>query len=63
MIIDMMKSFSLSADSILKVGDTIAYIIEGKNAGVKTVAILSGTQGENEIRSYQPDYVIKKLGN
>lgn len=62
MIIDMMKRFSLSAGSILKVGDTIADIMEGKNAGVKTVAILSGTQNENEIRSYQPDFVITKLG-
>lgn len=61
MIIDMMKKFSLSADSFLKVGDTIADIMEGKNAGVKTAAILSSTQGEKEIRSYQPDFVIDKL--
>lgn len=61
MIIDMMKRFSLPADSILKVGDTIADIMEGKNAGVKTVAILSGTQSEKDIRSYQPDFVINKL--
>lgn len=61
MIVDMMEKFSLQKAQFLKVGDTIADIMEGKNAGVKTVAILSGTQGEKEIRNYQPDFVINKL--
>ncbi|MGZ8518400.1 MAG: HAD family hydrolase [Chitinophagaceae bacterium] len=42
MILDMLKKFSLQKEQFLKVGDTVADILEGKNAGVKTAAILSG---------------------
>jgi HAD superfamily hydrolase (TIGR01549 family) len=61
MIFDMMKKFQLPKEQFLKVGDTIADIQEGKNAGVKTVAILSGTQDENELIKQQPDFIIRQL--
>lgn len=61
MIIDMLKKFSLPKEQFLKVGDTVADILEGKNAGVKTVAILSGTQDEKEILKQNPDFIIHHL--
>lgn len=61
MIIDMLKKFSLQKEQFLKVGDTVADILEGKNAGVKTVAILSGTQEEKEILKQNPDFIIHHL--
>jgi phosphonoacetaldehyde hydrolase len=61
MIFSMVKQFNLSNEHFLKVGDTVADILEGKNAGVKTVAILSGTQDLEEINSYFPDFTIQKL--
>lgn len=61
MIMDMLKKFSLQKDQFLKVGDTVADVLEGKNAGVKTVAILSGTQDEKEILKEKPDFVIRQL--
>ncbi len=61
MIFKMMNKFNIDKSEFLKVGDTKVDIQEGKNAGVKTVAILSGTQNENDILSEKPDYVIKTL--
>ncbi len=61
MILDMMRKLNVSPDETLKVGDTISDIQEGKNAGVKTVAIVSGTQPEDQLRSENPDFVIYQL--
>ena len=61
MIMDMLKKFRLQKNQFLKVGDTIADILEGKNAGVKTVAVLSGTQDEKEIIKQKPDFIIHHL--
>ncbi|MGE5108368.1 MAG: HAD family hydrolase [Sphingobacteriales bacterium] len=61
MILDMIKTLSLQQENFLKVGDTMADIQEGKNAGVRTVAILSGTQSEADIINQKPDFVIHDL--
>lgn len=61
MIFDMMKSVKVEADEFLKVGDTTTDILEGKNANVKTAAILSGTQPEEHLRSAHPDFMLSRL--
>jgi phosphonatase-like hydrolase len=61
MIFDMMKKLGLGVDELIKVGDTVADIQEGKNAGIMTVAVLSGTQDEQDIRYQRPDFVIRSL--
>jgi phosphonatase-like hydrolase len=62
MIYDMMKKLGISnAKEFLKVGDTTADIQEGKNAGVVTVAILSGTQTHEQLEGEEPDYIISDL--
>jgi phosphoglycolate phosphatase-like HAD superfamily hydrolase len=61
MIFDMMKKLKVKADQFLKVGDTIADIQEGKNAGVKTVVLLSGTQPEKDLMAQSPDFAIHSL--
>lgn len=62
MIFDMMKLLNVShADEFLKIGDTAADIMEGKNAGVKTAVLLSGTQPESALRQTHPDFVLNKL--
>lgn len=40
---NMMELNVKSVDSVVKVGDTVADIIEGKNAGVTTVGIIEGS--------------------
>jgi pyrophosphatase PpaX len=61
MIFDMMKAMNVSADKFLKVGDTTTDILEGKNANVKTAAILSGTQSEEILRKAQPDFILNNM--
>ena len=62
MIMDMMKKLQIgNVNDFLKVGDTIADIQEGKNAGVKTAVLLSGTQTEEVLRKENPDYVLHSL--
>jgi phosphonoacetaldehyde hydrolase len=61
MIHDMIKTVSVSYDKFLKVGDTPADILEGKNAGVVSAALLSGTIGREMIEKANPDFIIKRL--
>ena len=63
MIHDMIKSISVSYDKFMKVGDTPADILEGKNAGVRTTAILSGTVSRDIVEKANPDYIIKRLAD
>jgi len=46
---------------VFKVGDTVADVDEGRNAGVWTVAVLTGTQSESDIRRAAPDFVIPSV--
>lgn len=46
---------------VLKVGDTVADIEEGKNAGTWTAAVLSGTQPEKMLKGAGPDLVLQSV--
>ena len=62
MIFDMMKKLRITEpNEILKIGDTIADIKEGKNAGTLTAVILSGTQNEKDLLKEKPDFVLRAL--
>ena len=61
MLFDIMSKLGIRNDELLKVGDTVADIQEGKNAKVMTAAILSGTQDEKEIVGAKPDFIIRSL--
>ncbi len=62
MIYDMMTKLSLSnKNEFLKIGDTVADIEEGKNAGVMTAALLAGTQSEEALEKAKPDFILKEL--
>lgn len=62
MIHDMMKQFGVfDAREVVKVGDTVVDILEGKNAGTWTVAVLSGTQSEDELKSVNPDFIVARV--
>lgn len=61
MLFDVMSKLKIGKEELLKVGDTVADIQEGKNAGVMTMAILSGTQEEKEIVDAGPDFIIRSL--
>ncbi|UCG92089.1 MAG: HAD hydrolase-like protein [candidate division WOR-3 bacterium] len=62
MIHDMMAEFGVvDPRNVVKVGDTMVDILEGKNAHVWTVAVLSGTQSEDELKSVKPDFMVAKV--
>lgn len=62
MILKMIDQLQIKDKSLfLKVGDTVADIEEGKNAGVKTAVILSGAQHKNMLEAANPDFIINSI--
>lgn len=62
MILDMMQHLKIeNPGEVLKIGDTVADIREGKNAGARTAVVLSGTQEENILRNEKPDHILSSL--
>ena len=62
MIFNMMRQLKIvNPREILKVGDTVSDILEGKNAGSLTAAILSGTQPESDLINAAPNFLIKSI--
>jgi HAD superfamily hydrolase (TIGR01549 family) len=57
----MMEKFKVQPHEFLKVGDTVADIEEGKNAGTRTAVLLAGTQDEVTLRNANPDFVLTSL--
>jgi phosphoglycolate phosphatase-like HAD superfamily hydrolase len=53
------ERMGVSASSCLMVGDTIADILAGKNAGAQTVGVLCGFGNEKELRQAGADLIIR----
>ncbi len=63
MILLAMKKFNISQpELVLKAGDSVIDIEEGKNAGCGlTIAVLSGAQTQSELEKSHPDYILKTI--
>ena len=62
MIFDFMQTLKIvNPAEVLKVGDTVADIQEGKNANVTTAAVLAGTQTKDELIKENPDFIFSNL--
>ena len=59
-LLKALGSMGLKPEEAVMVGDTIADIQAGKNAGTKTVAALYGFGGER-LLALEPDYAIREL--
>ena len=46
---------------VIKIGDSIADINEGKNAGCKTVGVLSGSNSKVQLKKEKPDFIINNI--
>ena len=46
---------------VIKIGDTIADILEGKNAGCHTVSVLSGSCKRDVLEKHVPNYIINNI--
>ena len=62
MIHDAMQQFGITdGRKVLKIGDTVVDVQEGKNAGAWTVAVLTGSQTEAQLRAAEPDYTLSSI--
>ncbi len=62
MIHDAMERLNITDRSkVLKIGDTVVDVQEGKNAGAWTVAVLTGSQTEAQLRAAGPDYILSSI--
>lgn len=58
-----MKKFNIDdPEKVLKAGDSVIDIEEGKNAGCGlTIAVLSGAQSKTELERSNPDYIFNTI--
>lgn len=63
MILLAMKKFNIhEAEKVLKAGDSVIDIEEGKNAGCGvTIAVLSGAQCRAKLEKSNPDYIFNTI--
>ena len=62
MVIDSMEQLMIKGkEKVLKIGDTVNDIQEGKNAGVITAGVLTGTQKRDELEKFKPDYIFNDI--
>ena len=63
MIIKAMKDTGVSsADYVVKIGDSVIDIEEGKSANCKyTVGLTSGAQNADQLQTAQPDYIFDTI--
>lgn len=62
MILDAMQQLGLTDKrAILKIGDTLVDVQEGKNAGVWTAMVLTGTQKREHLGTLKPDFVLESI--
>ena len=62
MIHDAMDRLNIADGSkVVKIGDTVVDVQEGKNAGAWTVAVLTGSQTEAQLMAAGPDYILASI--
>jgi HAD superfamily hydrolase (TIGR01509 family) len=60
-LITCAKNFGVQPCQCLVVGDSVADIKAGKNAGAKTVAVLSGIFSREELEREKPDLILENV--
>ena len=62
MIHDAMQQLGITDGlAVVKIGDTVVDVQEGKNAGAWTVAVLTGSQTEAQLMAARPDYILSNI--
>lgn len=56
-----MEQLGASPETTLMVGDSDHDILGGKNAGTKTAGVCWTIKGEDYLRSFEPDYMLKNM--
>jgi len=55
------KQLNVNVEQCAVVGDSVADVRAGKNAGTKTVAVLSGIFSRKDLQKENPDLIIKSV--
>lgn len=63
MLFESIDEFEVEASNTIMFGDSPNDIIAGKNAGVKTVAVIFGAHIPQTITSYKPDQIIQDFND
>ena len=62
MIHDAMQKLDITdGGKVIKIGDTVVDVQEGKNAGAWTVAVLTGSQTEAQLIAAEPDCILSSI--
>lgn len=56
-----MEQLGASPETTLMVGDSHHDILGGKNVGTKTAGVCWAIKGEDYLRSFEPDYMLKNM--
>ncbi len=62
-IIKCCEAFGLKPSQVAMVGDSITDIINGKQAGCKTIAVLCGMGTKKYLEREQPDYIVNNVSD
>lgn len=60
-LVKAMKELRVKPRETIYVGDTPEDVIQGRAAGVRTIAITAGMYKKNEFEKEKPDFIIKDL--
>ncbi|MBO3763140.1 MAG: HAD-IA family hydrolase [Thermoproteota archaeon] len=60
-ILKVLRELNVSKEKCLMVGDTLIDGISARRAGVKIALLTWGIENEEEIRKFNPDYVLSKI--
>lgn len=52
--------FNLKKDEVIFIGDSEVDILTGKNALIKVIAVSWGFRDLNQLKDYDPDYIVNK---
>jgi phosphoglycolate phosphatase-like HAD superfamily hydrolase len=64
MVFDAMAHFAIDDPrAVVKVGDTVADVEEGRNAGAWTVSVLTGTQSRGTLTAAGPDFILASVAD
>ncbi len=59
MLLKAVKHFDIEPEEAVYVGDAAADIMAAKNAGVRSIAVLTGALSRPEAENLNPDYIIE----
>jgi HAD superfamily hydrolase (TIGR01549 family) len=62
-LIDFTNRFKLSNDEVVYIGDHTNDIVAAKEAGVGSIAVLSGLLKREDFRGCDPDLIVDNIGN